>query len=365
MSFELFDYRYDPFNQTFSSFGYGYSGNPKEVHIIPSSAPYYVYLNEIPRSDSPSTLLVNEQGGSSFTEVSQSTSPAAGQFRAIYGGDETQPISIVGQGTLEFNSADAGKIMEISYYGMGSIVQKQLFNNVLIKTEIFESGSGIWIKPENVSRIDIFMAGGGGGGGGGGGNDTGGGNERGGGGGGGGEGQIRIQKNFPVSSDLSYSIGAKGVGGIYGNDGTPGTKGTDGTNGGVTTFGALIANGGNKGIGGNGGAAGTPGVGGAGGAPQLTGASGGSIGEDGQMGISNKGGDGGDGQILILGQGGGGAGFGGGRGNGGAAQKDGEDATYYGSGGGGGGAKSSTPNGGSGGDGFGGKIIITYQVDIA
>jgi len=125
------DYRYNPFDQTFSSFGHGYLGNPKEVHVIPSSAPYYVYLNEIPRDDSPSTLLVNEQGGSSWTEVSFSTSPAAGQFRAVYGGDETKPISIVGQGTIEFNSADAGKTMEFAYYGMGAIVQNQIFNKIL------------------------------------------------------------------------------------------------------------------------------------------------------------------------------------------------------------------------------------------
>lgn len=143
MSFTAPDYRYDPFNQTFTAFGHGYSGNPKEEYTIPSSAPYYVLLNEIPRDDSPSTLLVNEQGGSSFTEVSFSTSPASGQFRAVYGSDGTEPISNIGQGTLEFNAADAGKTIEVAYYALGAIVQNQFFNKLndsFYGTPTFASG---------------------------------------------------------------------------------------------------------------------------------------------------------------------------------------------------------------------------------
>lgn len=126
----IHDFRYNPFTAVITAFGHGYSGNPKEEHVIPSSAPYYIYLNEIPRNDSPSTLLVNEKAGSNWTEVSFATSPAAGQFRAVYGGDGSQPISIVGQGIIEFNSADAGKTMEFAYYGMGSTIQLQLLEQM-------------------------------------------------------------------------------------------------------------------------------------------------------------------------------------------------------------------------------------------
>lgn len=133
MSFltDIADYRYDPFNETFSANPIGYSGNPVEEKIIPASAPYYIYTNELPRLDSPtSTLLINEKGGSSFTEVSKTTPPAAGQFRVIYGGDGITTSGIIGQGIIEFNSADAGKIMEIKYYGLGSILQKQFFDEI-------------------------------------------------------------------------------------------------------------------------------------------------------------------------------------------------------------------------------------------
>lgn len=125
------DLRYDPFTDTFTAYGHGYSGNPVEVHTVPSSAPYFVFLNEIPRKDSPSTLTIVEQGGPSFTEVSYTTSPGSGQFRAVYGGDGTTAESTVGQGTLEFNSADAGKKIEVSYYGLGAIMQNQFLNQML------------------------------------------------------------------------------------------------------------------------------------------------------------------------------------------------------------------------------------------
>lgn len=123
--------RYNPFTQTYTPFGYGYSGNDKEVHTIPSSSPYWIYLNEIPREDSPSTLFVNEQGGGSFTEVSFTTSPATNQFRVVYGSDGTTTVTTAGQGIVEFNSADAGKTVEVQYYGLGFILDKKFVNNTL------------------------------------------------------------------------------------------------------------------------------------------------------------------------------------------------------------------------------------------
>jgi hypothetical protein len=121
--------RYDPFTQTFTPYGYGYGANAKEVHTIPSSSPYWIYLDEIPREDSPSTLFINEQGAGNFTEVSFTTSPAAGQFRVTYGGDGTTTQTTAGQGIVEFNSVDAGKIVEVKYYGLGNILQKQFIND--------------------------------------------------------------------------------------------------------------------------------------------------------------------------------------------------------------------------------------------
>jgi uncharacterized protein YjbI with pentapeptide repeats len=130
VNFTAKNLRYDPFAQTYSPYGYGYSGNDKEVKTIPTSSPYWIYLDEIPREDSPSTLFINEFGGSNFSEVSFSTSPASGQFRVVYGGDGTTTIATAGQGIVEFNSADAGKIVQIKYYGLGNISDNQFFGSI-------------------------------------------------------------------------------------------------------------------------------------------------------------------------------------------------------------------------------------------
>lgn len=122
--------RYNPFTQVFTEYGYGYDGNTKEVHSVPVTAPYWVFLNEIPKYSIPSTLFINEQGGGNFTEVSFTTSPASGQFRVCYGGDGTTTIATAGQGIVEFHSSDAGKTVEVKYYGLGTINQKSLFTSI-------------------------------------------------------------------------------------------------------------------------------------------------------------------------------------------------------------------------------------------
>lgn len=121
------DYRFDPFNLTFSARAIGTGGNPVEEKKIPLSGPFFVFLDELPRKDTPSTLLINEKGGPVFAEVSVTTAPAAGQFRAIFGGDGITVSANVGQGTVEFNPVDAGKTIEIKYFGLGSILQRDFF----------------------------------------------------------------------------------------------------------------------------------------------------------------------------------------------------------------------------------------------
>ncbi len=138
--------RYNPFTQAFTAYGHGYSGNPKEEYTIPASAPYWIYLNEIPKEESPSTLFINEKAGSDWTEVSFVTDPAASQFRVAYGGDGTTTQTTAGQGIVEFNSADAGKTVEVKYYGLGTINQKQLIDE--IGKLVCPVGSIIGIHPD-------------------------------------------------------------------------------------------------------------------------------------------------------------------------------------------------------------------------
>ena len=133
MAIEAPDYRYNPFTGVFSAYGYGYGGNPVEVKTIPLTAPYWVYLDEIPRKDTPKTVSIAETspGTTAFTEVSFTTTPAAGQFRVVYGAEPASTSGVIGQGIIEFNSADAGKSIDISYYGLGAILQNQFLNKML------------------------------------------------------------------------------------------------------------------------------------------------------------------------------------------------------------------------------------------
>jgi len=102
----LVDWRFDPFSGTLQAVAV------TEKKYIPTSSPYWVRLKEVPKQDSPSTVQVYCVDDSAyFTEVL--TSPAQGQFRVDYQ---------YNTGLIEFNSADAGKQVNITYQGLGAIV---------------------------------------------------------------------------------------------------------------------------------------------------------------------------------------------------------------------------------------------------
>lgn len=97
-----------------------------ERHIIPANSPYYIRLNEVPQKTSPSTMQVKEVAdigtsvtyGQTFNEVA--ATPAAGEFwpdcNTGANGDENWNT-----GLIAFNAADAGKIIEVTYTGTGTL----------------------------------------------------------------------------------------------------------------------------------------------------------------------------------------------------------------------------------------------------
>jgi hypothetical protein len=105
--------------------------------------------------------------------------------------------------------------------------------NTVYVQEVFTS-SAVWVKPGNVTKVDVFLLNGGGGGGGG---------RRaleaanGGGGGGGGGGAAAYFEDIDVSDvfNVPITVGAGGTGGV----GAAG-NGTSGTSGGLSLFGNLI-----------------------------------------------------------------------------------------------------------------------------
>jgi len=85
--------------------------------------------------------------------------PASGQFQADYStGADGQ--SDWNTGTIQFNSADAGKTVAITYVGTGSLANVRNMRG-LHRCDIF-TASGEWTCPSGVSRVNILVFGGGG-----------------------------------------------------------------------------------------------------------------------------------------------------------------------------------------------------------
>lgn len=115
------DYRFDPHGNTSTSI------YKTERHVIPLISPYVITLNEIPQKNSPSTIVVKEIASISGTSVTYGTTfaevaatPSAGQFWPDYS-TNADSDKYWNTGKLLFNSADAGKFIEVSYTATGNL----------------------------------------------------------------------------------------------------------------------------------------------------------------------------------------------------------------------------------------------------
>jgi hypothetical protein len=119
---------------------------------IPTSAPYVIQLVEVPYKEQPSSVTVYNVTDSEYmTETS--SSPAQGQFRVDYPEPNGE-----GTGLIEFNSADAGKVVNVSYKGTGSpIVTEFLDSMVEGYTPTFGIGASDTIRNSNdTERYKIY-----------------------------------------------------------------------------------------------------------------------------------------------------------------------------------------------------------------
>lgn len=103
--------------------------NLTETHIIPSVSPYVIRLNEVPEKQDPSNIRavwVDSSTGavtaSALTEVA--ATPAAGEFRPDYS-TKADGNDNWNTGLIEFSAVDAGKIVQISYTGVGTLAAVQ------------------------------------------------------------------------------------------------------------------------------------------------------------------------------------------------------------------------------------------------
>lgn len=114
----MFNWKYNPRSGVY---------NPEsisgEIHTIaydPDVQAYVIRLNQSPQKTTPSNVSISESGtgGGDFTEISSRTPPNVGEFWVDYEAD-----GFDGTGIIEFNPADNGKTVEVSYNGLGNIIK--------------------------------------------------------------------------------------------------------------------------------------------------------------------------------------------------------------------------------------------------
>ena len=138
----IHDYRYDPFNNTFTI-------KPiyNEKHTIPKNSPFTVRLVEVPQKTEPTTLIVKFADGTALTEVA--AYPSQGQFWPDYRTTE-HGVQDWNTGTILFNSADGGKEITVSYNGMGTLTDDRLLDQadiaVTTSTQPERDATGITAK---------------------------------------------------------------------------------------------------------------------------------------------------------------------------------------------------------------------------
>lgn len=89
---------------------------------------YGIQLAEGIYLENPSSVEIveNVTGGATFTEISRTTPPIAGQFRVDYEAD-----TFTGTSRIEFNAADVGTEVLVTYKGLGLIASTENYQNYL------------------------------------------------------------------------------------------------------------------------------------------------------------------------------------------------------------------------------------------
>lgn len=210
------DYRYNAFDDVAEPLAI--SG---EIHIIPSSSPYTIRLAEVPQKTTPSGISLTI-AGTAASEVA--ATPAAGEFWVDYntGADNDENWNT---GTIQFNSADAGKTVVVNYNGIGTLVSVDFHGTQLFDT----AGTHNFTIPKGVSKVYVSGSGAGGGGSPGwSGQPT----------NGGGSGDAVYRKELTVvpGSIITVTVGAGGSAGYYNS-----STNIPGGAGGASSFGSLLS----------------------------------------------------------------------------------------------------------------------------
>lgn len=96
-----------------------------ERHVIPAVSPYVIRLNEVPEKQDPSNMKIvyvdSATGAATETALTEvAATPGQGEFRPDYSTNALDDKTW-NTGLIEFSASDAGKIVQVTYTGTGTL----------------------------------------------------------------------------------------------------------------------------------------------------------------------------------------------------------------------------------------------------
>lgn len=126
-----------------------------EKHIIPANSPYVIRLNEVPEKQDPSNMkmvYVDSATGAAtentLTEVA--ATPGQGEFRPDYSTNAMEDKTW-NTGLIEFSASDAGKIVQVTYTGTGTLAGVTSNHWPSWYTDRGDGSDGDFVPTENVT----------------------------------------------------------------------------------------------------------------------------------------------------------------------------------------------------------------------
>lgn len=126
-----------------------------EKHIIPAVSPYVIRLNEVPEKQDPSNMkmvYVNESTGAatSTTLTEVAATPGQGEFRPDYSTNAMEDKTW-NAGLIEFSASDAGKIVQVTYTGTGTLAGVTSNHWPSWYTDYGDGSDGDFVPTENTT----------------------------------------------------------------------------------------------------------------------------------------------------------------------------------------------------------------------
>lgn len=126
-----------------------------EKHVIPAVSPYVIRLNEVPEKQDPSNMkmvYVNESTGAatSTTLTEVAATPGKGEFRPDYSTNALEDKTW-NTGLIEFSASDAGKIVQVTYTGTGTLAGVNSNNWPSWYTDRGDGSDGDFVPTENTT----------------------------------------------------------------------------------------------------------------------------------------------------------------------------------------------------------------------